>query len=675
MNDTRHVLPSVATLTIAVICAVAVVVLPKLKENEVPLYIENTETIEQNVQALMSPLGVSFRLTEEAMNDFVCHKDRLPTVEKKDFYWQAVCENFESDPYVALYWKKREFKKLDFQKGIIDTFLHNRSKGKGFELLGTFGCTENKESTDMTKMRSVRVDCVVTILNGVELEDKKPFYTSFVYSYPAETVGLEVNPVIVISSYTQEKTLTVAKYLFETVRPTEVKILETPGISENVFGISTAHAGGGGGGGGDGSGDGGGGCGGGGDGCGGDGSGGGDGDGGGGDGGGDGDGDGVPVIPGDGTTATTTINNVTISSGAVVPNGVVPYTITSVAWNSTSGDSITEEYVLINYQGVNSAIALTRGWLGWSLNQTFPWWYESYKNGTPIVCTGGGYGAVHGIEYNPEHLNLLACSTTVSGNIRTVTYTVSFNPSFTTPVANNTLSGFAYDVSSGSYGGWTPFGTFDLATPECSDGLDNDGDGSIDFPEIGCASETDNEEVDPAVIDAFTICNRDGTDCVSSGGTKQVPAGTPLTVSWNSSKGDFCSAISGTEFGTGGATDGTDSATSSALENYTEQYTLVCGNDGKIETSSSITVVTDPGELTLTANPRIVEEGGVATLSWYLGGRTDCSVTGGGINVTDLMTNGSTATLPIGGMTTYTLDCGGTASTVTVEIVSRSFET
>ncbi|HEV2057835.1 MAG TPA: hypothetical protein VGR11_00675, partial [Solirubrobacteraceae bacterium] len=39
------------------------------------------------------------------------------------------------------------------------------------------------------------------------------------------------------------------------------------------------------------------------------------------------------------------------------------------------------------------------------------------------------------------------------------------------------------------------------AAPECSDGLDNDGDGRIDFPlDPGCAGASDNNEVDPPPV-------------------------------------------------------------------------------------------------------------------------------------------------------------------------------
>src|SRR5512143_394423 len=83
--------------------------------------------------------------------------------------------------------------------------------------------------------------------------------------------------------------------------------------------------------------------------------------------------------------------------------------------------------------------------------------------------------------------------------------------------------------------------------PACNDGLDNDGDGKIDFPaDPGCTSIDDNTETDPAPV---TACN-DGVDndgdgrvdypddpgCSSvnddSEGDPQVPVGR-LAATWH----------------------------------------------------------------------------------------------------------------------------------------------
>jgi len=669
----KFIIPSVTTVVVAALCLFAIVAIEKIKEKELPAYIESTIEIEPKIESMMSPLGVSFKLTDVAMDTFSCHKDRLPTLEKKDFHWQAVCENFETDPYIAMYWKRQNYKKLNFQREIFDQFLYNRSQVRGFKLIGTYGCSENKEYTDMTKMRSVRVDCIATITNSTEEGDRKPFYTSFIYSYPAGSVSLGVNPVIVVSSEIQEKTQSVTKYLFETIRPQDKNVGNT--ITEPIQSllVQTVYASDGGDGG-DGGGDGGGDCSGGeaGD-CGGDGSGGGDGDGSGGgdDGGGDDD---IPVIPGDGTPVTTTIDAVNINSSSIVADGATSYTITAIASNSNSGNSVSEIYTLINYQGPNSVMGSTRGWFGWSRDNTFPWWNNVFKSGTPIACTGGGWGAIHGTEYNPHHVSMVSCNTSVNGNTRTVSYGVRFNTSFTTPINNNTLSGFAYDGGSNTSAGWTPFGIFDVVAPACSDTLDNDGDGLIDGDDPGCSGPNDNREEDPAIV-SLEVCNTGGTECVSTGGLKTVESGTPLEIKWNSFGADFCAAVSGTGFSTSGNVNGTDSANASAFQNYTEQYRVVCGNNGIIETTGTVTVFTNPGEIILKTDRRIIEDGEDVTLTWHLGGRTDCSITGGGLNILGLISDSSLTVPSIRGMTKYTLTCTDATVNTTVEIIPRSFET
>ncbi len=88
------------------------------------------------------------------------------------------------------------------------------------------------------------------------------------------------------------------------------------------------------------------------------------------------------------------------------------------------------------------------------------------------------------------------------------------NESFSdTGLTNNVLyyyTIFAYDTSenysSGALASATPQAPF---IPQCRDGLDNDNDGKIDFPDdLGCSSLNDNDETSPIVQ---TQCN-DGLD-------------------------------------------------------------------------------------------------------------------------------------------------------------------
>jgi hypothetical protein len=158
--------------------------------------------------------------------------------------------------------------------------------------------------------------------------------------------------------------------------------------------------------------------------------------------------------------AAPTIDDVTINSPTVTANGSTQYTITVTASNPGGGSTVTEEYANINYQGPNAGSH--RGYIGFSLNNVFTRWTGWFKPGTsPITCSGGGWGAIYGGN-GPEYINLISCSTSISGNTRTASFVVSFNSNFTTPTTNNTLSGWMQN-SSGVAVGWLPFNTFNLA--------------------------------------------------------------------------------------------------------------------------------------------------------------------------------------------------------------------
>ncbi|MFA6077604.1 MAG: hypothetical protein WC724_01145 [Candidatus Paceibacterota bacterium] len=167
------------------------------------------------------------------------------------------------------------------------------------------------------------------------------------------------------------------------------------------------------------------------------------------------------------SSAPPSINNVTISNGVVVTNAVNQYTITSTATDATGGSAITDELALINYQGVNAGTY--RGYLGWS-SVGFTHFGGAYKT-PPIACSGGGLGAIYN-GYGPQYINLISCSTSVSGNTRTVSYVVTFNTNFTSPINSNTISGYATNSSTGLSSGWSPFSAFTI-TPTCSNGANN----------------------------------------------------------------------------------------------------------------------------------------------------------------------------------------------------------
>jgi hypothetical protein len=150
-----------------------------------------------------------------------------------------------------------------------------------------------------------------------------------------------------------------------------------------------------------------------------------------------------------------TVNSISISPSPVTANNSTQHTISVVGSDPTSGAIITDEYLVINYQGTNAGTY--RGALLWSQADSFP----AFKN--HMSCTGGGYGVVSS-SYNPSYVNLISCSTSVSGNTRTVNFIVNFDSTFTTPTSGNVISGLVGN----SFAHWSPWiqGTsFNLNVP------------------------------------------------------------------------------------------------------------------------------------------------------------------------------------------------------------------
>lgn len=168
------------------------------------------------------------------------------------------------------------------------------------------------------------------------------------------------------------------------------------------------------------------------------------------------------------TQPSTTIDDVTINSSPVTTDGTTQYTITATASDSSGGTAVTTEYVLINNTSSNY-----RGYLGWSNDNSFPSWAGEYK-AAPILCTNGGYGAIRKDllvpdTYGSSYINLVSCSTVVTGNERWVSFRLKFNTNFATPL-NNTLYGYMESSNGASPSpgalpsAWPAFDTFTVTT-------------------------------------------------------------------------------------------------------------------------------------------------------------------------------------------------------------------
>lgn len=155
--------------------------------------------------------------------------------------------------------------------------------------------------------------------------------------------------------------------------------------------------------------------------------------------------------------APPTVGSVTISAPSVVANGTNQYSITISGSDTSGAGNVIMQLALINYQGGNAGSY--RGYLSWGLGDYWP------ATKDHRACTGGGYAGIQS-SYGDTYLNLDSCTTSVSGNTRTTVFTVRFDPSFTTPVTGNDISGIVYDNDSPTQqnSGWVNFDTnFSLA--------------------------------------------------------------------------------------------------------------------------------------------------------------------------------------------------------------------
>lgn len=127
----------------------------------------------------------------------------------------------------------------------------------------------------------------------------------------------------------------------------------------------------------------------------------------------------------------------------------------------------------------------------------------------------------------------------VIGSDTTAPYSISDNTALLTNGAHG-YGARAYDAA-GNEGLAVPVhNTVSNGTPppvtQCSDGIDNDGDGKVDLADPGCSSASDNDETDPvAGACAKTTPNvPDGPDgmggCFPGPSSTGVPAGTTLTT-------------------------------------------------------------------------------------------------------------------------------------------------
>ncbi|MFZ2226466.1 MAG: InlB B-repeat-containing protein [Candidatus Moraniibacteriota bacterium] len=161
------------------------------------------------------------------------------------------------------------------------------------------------------------------------------------------------------------------------------------------------------------------------------------------------------------TNTAPVLGSGTINTSPVVTNGSTQYQITVTANETDAGGgaNITDQLALLNYAGTNAGAY--RGYLGFSLNGNFPHFGGAYYQ-SPMGCSGGGQAATYN-GYGSSYINLVSCSTSVSGNTRTTTFNTAFNSSFTTPLTSNNITIYVSDAQ-GAAAGWQASNTFNIQT-------------------------------------------------------------------------------------------------------------------------------------------------------------------------------------------------------------------
>lgn len=194
---------------------------------------------------------------------------------------------------------------------------------------------------------------------------------------------------------------------------------------------------------------------------------------------------------------------------------------------------------------------------------------------------------------------------------------------------------------------------------------------------------TPGDECRAMSIDVFRVCSSDLTHCAETGETLTVDVSTPLTITWNSTETDLCTAVSGSGFNTATLTDGSDTVgnTAPALPEQIDTYSIACNDNGNTPLQASVVVETSINLPVLTASATVLPTGSTTRLTWdtNTGDEGLCTLTGAGVSTSDL-TNGTGdaqtgyVDVVIEGRTTYTLECPSGVALKTFEIIPATWE-
>jgi len=155
-------------------------------------------------------------------------------------------------------------------------------------------------------------------------------------------------------------------------------------------------------------------------------------------------------------------------------------------------------------------------------------------------------------------------------------------------------------------------------------------------------------------LNAFGICppkNSGGSSGGSTGGVKVTPATPSNTTNGNTPSG------SGGSTG-GGSVGAICTSAPNPVCGITSQGTLVNGVcNATTPANSACPAPAISGNGGFYADPSLVRSGNSSTLHWSVTNATICAVTGGGLDLNNLGTTGTTGTGAVTQKTTYTLTC------------------
>lgn len=156
-------------------------------------------------------LGTAGIATPEGFTDMSCSDAARAELSKPERSWYTSCEVTRPKAYVALAWKRNDFKKSDFQAGIGSAFMSNMKLAEGVR--ASFDCAEDKAYESKNSLKPVKVDCEYRI------PGRPTLYTSLLYLYPKALKSDGVGLVAVVSSSSKMDTAVQAEEYFTALVP------------------------------------------------------------------------------------------------------------------------------------------------------------------------------------------------------------------------------------------------------------------------------------------------------------------------------------------------------------------------------------------------------------------------------------------------------------------------